>query len=46
MSHEDSGWEPDGRALQYKGDFVKDHGVGPGDINEGEVDPDFKVEEE
>jgi hypothetical protein len=41
MTHKDTGWEPEGRARQYKGDLVEDHAVGATEINTGEVDPDF-----
>jgi hypothetical protein len=41
MTHKDSGWEPDGRAMQYDGDTVEDHAVGAGQVNVGgqDVDP-------
>lgn len=41
MTHKDTGWRPKGRAMQYKGDDVWDHNVAPGEVNDGERDPDF-----
>ncbi|WP_336036920.1 hypothetical protein [Halobacterium yunchengense] len=41
MTHKHSEWEPEGRAMQYKGEEVWDHNVAPGEVNVGEQDPAF-----
>lgn len=43
MTHRDSGWQPDADANQYKGENVTDHAVAPGEINDGEREPDIDV---
>ncbi|WP_168219981.1 hypothetical protein [Salarchaeum sp. JOR-1] len=40
MAHDDGGFRADGMMMQYKGEEVWDHEVGPQEINNGEVDPD------
>lgn len=44
MSHKDSGWRPKGAMESYKGMEVFDHGVGPHEVNEGEVDGDISFD--
>jgi hypothetical protein len=46
MPHKDTGWRPNGSAMQYKGDDVWDHAVAPGEVNDGEQDPDRDADDE
>ncbi len=39
MAHKDTGWRPNGRAMQYKGEDVTDHAIAPGEINDAEAEP-------
>lgn len=40
MTHEDSGWRPEGATETYDGFEVWDHGVWPNELNTGDVEHD------
>lgn len=38
MAHYDTGWRPKGATHNYNGYEVWDHGIGPHEVNQGQVD--------
>ena len=42
MTHQDRGWRPDLGLEEYGGNELWDHGIGPHEINAGEVDGDIE----
>lgn len=46
MAHQDSGWRPRGAQEFHNGFEVWDHGIGPHELNHGEIDGDIAFEEE
>jgi len=45
MAHYDSGWRPKGATETYNGFEVWDHGIGPHELNQGEVDGDISFDD-
>ena len=46
MTHKDGGWRPNLGMESYGGHDVWDHGIGPHEINDGEVDGKIEFPEE
>ncbi|WP_458210009.1 hypothetical protein [Haladaptatus sp. NG-SE-30] len=46
MSHKDGGWRPDVGLETYAGFELWDHGIGPHEINDGEVDGDVSFDDD
>lgn len=44
MAHQDSGWRPHLATETYNGYEVWDHGIGPHELNDGEVDGEIEFE--
>lgn len=42
MTHKDAGWRPDLGLEEYGGDELWDHGIGPHELNDGQVEEDFE----
>ncbi|MFB6302828.1 MAG: hypothetical protein ABEH78_08215 [Haloferacaceae archaeon] len=45
MAHYDGGWRPRGATETYNGFEVWDHGIGPHELNHGEVDGDISFDD-
>lgn len=43
MTEKDTGWEPKGTGMEYKGDEVWDHEIGPHQINDGDTEDESET---